>query len=115
MMVSKGKVSVRQSHRRLGMLCIRAGEGGSGVPLGFQRRQSGSREFLRLKVRFRARNGGLGGGEIRRRGTRRARRPGGGNGLPGVAHLLHGSSRATDEADDTDKYSKEAQHRVVGH
>jgi hypothetical protein len=28
---------------------------------------------------------------------------------------LHGSSRASDEADDTDKYSKEAQHRVVGH
>ena len=61
---SKGIASVRQSHRRLGMLRIRAGKGGRGVPLGFQRRQAGSREFLRLKVRFRARNGGLGGGEV---------------------------------------------------
>jgi hypothetical protein len=115
MVISKGKASVRQSHRRLGMLCIRAGEGSSGVPLGFQRRQSGSREFLRLKVRFGSRDGGLGRGEIRRRGTGRARGPGGGNGLPGVTHLLHGSSRASDKAGNTDKYSEEAQHRVMGH
>jgi hypothetical protein len=97
------------------MLRVRAGKGGSGVPLRFQRRQAGPRKFLRLEVRFGARNGGLGGGEIRRRGTGRARGPGGGNGLPGVAHLLHGSSRASDEAGNTDKYSEEAQHRVMGH
>jgi hypothetical protein len=112
---SKAIASVRLSHRRLSMLCIRAGEGGGGVPLGFQRGQASPRELLRLKVRFGSRDGGLGGGKIRRRGTGRARSPGGGNGLPGVAHLLHGSSRASDEAGNTDKYSEEAQHRVMGH
>ena len=112
---SKGIVSVRQSHRRLSMLRIRAGEGGSGVSLGFQCRQAGSREFLRLKVRFRARNGGLGGGEIRRGRGRRAGGSSGRDGLARVAHFLHRSARASDEADDTDDHGNEAQHRDHGH
>jgi hypothetical protein len=61
---------------------------------------------LCLKVGFSARDGGLGGGEIRRCRAGRARRSGGGNGLPGVAHLLHGRSRASGKAGDTDKYSE---------
>jgi hypothetical protein len=99
----------------LGMLRIRAGEGGGGVVFGFHRRIARPSELLRLQVRFGARNGGLGRVEIRRCRTRRACRPGGGDRLPSVAHFLHGSSSTSDEAGNTDKYSKEAQHRVVGH
>ena len=43
------------------------------MALGFHRRQAGAREFLRLQVRFRTGDGGLGGIEIRR--CRRASRP----------------------------------------
>ncbi len=107
--------SVRLGHGGLCVLGVRIGEGGGGVALGFQCRQAGAREFLCLQVRFRAGNGGLGGIEIRRGRRRRARRPGSGDGLTSVAHLLHGSAGASGEAGNTDKYSKETQHRVRGH
>ena len=107
--------SVRLRHGCLGMLCIRIGEGGGGVVFGFHRRIARSSEFLRLQVRFGTRNSGLGRVVIRRRRARRACRRGGGDGLPSVAHFLHGSSSTSGEAGNTDKYSKEAQHRVMGH
>jgi hypothetical protein len=97
---------MRQSYGRLWVLRIRAGEGGCGVALGFHRRQAGSGEFLCLEVRFRTPNGGLGGIEIRRCRCTRACRLGGGDGLPSVAHFLHGSSGASDQAGNTDKYGK---------
>jgi hypothetical protein len=112
---SNSNASVRQRHGGLRVLRIRIGEGGSGVPLGFQGRQAGAREFLCLKVRFRSGDGGLGGIVIRRCRRRRARRPGGGDGLTSVAHFLHGSASASGEAGNTDKYSKETQHRMHGH
>jgi hypothetical protein len=107
--------SVRLRDRCLGVLRVRIGEGGGGVVFGFHRGVARSSELLRLEVRFGARNGGLGCVEIRRCCARRACRPGGGDGLPSVAHFLHGSSSTSDKAGNTDKYSKEAQHRVVGH
>jgi hypothetical protein len=112
---SKEPASVRLRHRGLCVLRIRIGEGGGGVALGFQCGQACAREFLCLQVCFRAGDGGLGGVEIRGCRRRRARRPGGGDGLTSVAHFLHGSAGASGEAGNTDKYSKEMQHRVIGH
>jgi len=109
------KRSVRQCHGRLCVLGVRIGKGGGGMALGLHRRQTGSGEFLRLQVRFRARNGGLGGLEIRRGRGGGACHPSGGDGLPSIAHFLHGSFGASGEAGYTDKYSDETQHRVVGH
>jgi hypothetical protein len=108
-------VLVRQCRGRLCVLGVRIGKGGGGVALGFHRRQAGSGEFLRLQVRFRARNGGLGGVEFRRCRGSGAGHPSGGDGLPSIAHFLHGSFGASGEAGYTDKYSDETQHRVAGH
>jgi hypothetical protein len=107
--------SVRLGRGRLCVLRIGIGEGGSGVVFGFHRGQSGPREFLRFEMSFRSRNGSLGGVVIRRSRARRAGCMGGGDGLAGVAHFLDGSSGASDQTCNTDKYSKEAQHRVHGH
>ena len=49
--------SVRWSRGRFGMLRIRARERGGGVTLGLQRRQASPREFLRLEMGLRARDG----------------------------------------------------------
>ena len=100
---------------RFGMLRVGIGESGGSVALGFHRRYSSPRELLCLQVPFRTPNGGLGSAKIRRCRIRRACRPGGGDSLAGVAHFLHGSPGASDEARNTDKYSKQAQHRVNGH
>ena len=107
--------SVRLGHGGLCVLGVRIGEGGGGVALGFQCCQARAREFLCLQVCLRPGNGGLGSIVIRRCRRRCARGPGGSDGLPSVAHFLHGSAGASDEAGNTDKYSKEAQHRVHGH
>jgi len=107
--------SVRYCRRRLGVLGIRVGEGSGRMMLGFHRRQPGSSELLRLQVRFRASDGGLSSVEIRRCAGRRTCPPGSRNGLPGVAQFLHGSSGASEQAGDTDKYGNEAQHRGLGH
>jgi hypothetical protein len=106
---------VRQCHGRLRVLraCVR--EGGGGVAFGVQCCQARAREFLRLQMGFCTGNGSLGGIEIRRCRRGRARRSGGGDGLPSVAHFLHGRASASDEAGNTDKNSEKAQHRVHGH
>ena len=106
-------LSVRRGDRRLSVLTICIGEGGGRVTFGFHCRQAGSCEFLRLQVALGAPDGCLGGVEI---GGGCRGRPGGTgsrNRLARVAHFLHGSASASDQADDTDKYSKEAQHRVL--
>jgi hypothetical protein len=103
---SKTAVSVRLCGRRLGMLGVRTVEGCGRVALGLICRQAGAGELLRLQVRFRARDGGLGGIIIRRRGGGRTGCAGCSDRLPGVAHFLHGRTRATDEAGHTHKYSK---------
>jgi len=97
------------------MLTIRIREGRGGVALGFHCCQPGPGELLRLQVRFGTTQRGLGGIEIRRRRIRRAGRSSGRDGLPRVAHFLHGCASASSEADDTDKYCNEAQHRGLGH
>jgi hypothetical protein len=109
------KGSVRQSRRRLRMLGVLTGKRCRGVTLGFQRRQAGARELLRLKVGFGARNGCLSRRIIRRCGAGRARRPGGGNRLARIAHFLDRSARTSGQTGNTDKYSEKAQHRMVGH
>jgi hypothetical protein len=100
---------------RFWMLRVGIGKGGGSVALGFHRRRSRSRELLCLQVCFRTADGCLGSGEVRGCRLRRARRLRGGDGLPGVAHFLHGSPSTSGEAGNTDKYSNEAQHRVRGH
>jgi hypothetical protein len=107
--------SVRLCHRCLCVLAIRFGKSGRGVMLGFHRGQARPREFLCLQVLFCAGDGRLGGIEIRRCRGRRACRSSRRDGLPGVAHFLHGSTGASDEADDTDQHGNEAQHRDHGH
>lgn len=106
---------MRLGHRGLGMLAVRIREGRGGVALGFQRGQSGPRELLCLQVRFSAAERGLSGVEVRRRRAGRAGRLSGRDGLPRVAHLLHGRTGASGETNDTDKYCNEAQHRGLGH
>ncbi len=105
-MTSSNGVSVRQRHGRIRVLRIGIGERGGSVVLGFHRRQAGAREFLRLQMRFGANNGGLGGVEIRRIGARCASRLGGGDGLPRIAHFLHGRAGTSGEAHNTNKYSE---------
>lgn len=56
--------SARQSHERLLVLRTRRGESGCSVALGFHRGQAGSRELLRLQVRFGTHDVGLSCGEI---------------------------------------------------
>jgi len=97
------------------VLVIRVGECSGGVTFGFHRCQSSPGELLRLQVLFRASDGGLGGIKIRRCRGRCAGRPRSRDGLPSVAHFLHGSADASGKPDNTDKYSHEAQHRVRGH
>ena len=97
------------------MLRIRTGERRSGVTFGLHRRQAGPCELLCLQVALCAPDGGLGGVEIRRCRRCRAGRPGGGDGLPSVAHFLHRSAGACGEAYNTDKYSEETRHRMHGH
>jgi hypothetical protein len=106
---------VRLGHRGFRMLTIRIREGRGGVALRFLRGQPRPGELLCLQVRFSTTQRGLGGVEIRRRRTRRAGRLSGRDGLPRVAHLLHGCAGASGETDDTDKYCNEAQHRGLGH
>ena len=105
-MTSSKGASVRQRHGRIRVLRIGIRKRGGSVVLGFHRRQAGPREFLRLQMRFGTDNGGLGGVEIRRIGARRARRLGGGDGLPRIAHLLHGRAGTSGEACNTNKYSE---------
>ena len=97
------------------MLTIRIREGRGSVAFGFHRGQPGPGELLCLQVRFSTAQRGLGGVEVRRRCARRTGRLSGRDGLPRVAHLLHGCAGASGEADDTDKYCNEAQHRGLGH
>ena len=104
--------SVRR-HRRLGVLRIGIGKSGGGMVFGFHGGQTRARVLLRLQVRLRPRDRGLGGIEIRRGRAGGARRAGGGYRLSGVAHFLHGSAGTSGKADDTDKDGKKAQHRVL--
>ena len=97
------------------MLRIRSGESGCSVALGFHGGQPGSRELLRLQVRFSTYDVRLGCCEIRRSRARCARSLGGRDCLASVAHFLHRGSSASDQAGNTDEYGKEAQHRVHGH
>ncbi|MEA3150852.1 MAG: hypothetical protein QOD56_1791 [Gammaproteobacteria bacterium] len=78
--------------RTFGMLSAR--EGGSGVVLGFHRRQSGARVLLGLDVFFGPRDGSLSRVEIGRRDFGRARDAGSRNGLACIAHLLHRGAAA---------------------
>ena len=94
---------------------IRVGEGGGGVTLGFQRRQPSPREFLRLQVRFRARNAPPG----RRRNPARwrsSRPPPAAAAMACRASLISctGAPAHPARQTNTDKYSNEAQHRVAG-
>jgi hypothetical protein len=105
---ANGPASVRLCRGRLWVRAdaaagVRRRESGSGVPLRFHRRQTGPGKFLCLQVILRARDGGLSGVEIRRRRRGRTRRPSGGDGLPGIAHFLHGSPGASGEPCNTDK------------
>ena len=113
--VQLAPASVRQCYGRFWVLRVGTGEGGGSVALGFHCRQSRSRELLCLEVRFGTHNGGLSSVEIRRRRVRGACSLGGGDGLPGVAQFLYGGASASDQAGNSEKYSKEAQHRVTGH
>ena len=106
---------MRLGDRRLRMLAVRIREGGGGMALRFQRSIASSRELLRLEVRFGAADGGLGCIEVGRRRRGSAGRLGSRDGLPGVAHFLHGSAGASEQAGDSDKNSNEAQHRGLGH
>lgn len=105
---------MRLRHRGLRML-VRIREGRGGVTLGFYRRQPSPRELLCLQMSFSATERRLGGVEVGRGRTRRAGRLGGRDGLPCIAHFLHGCTGASGEADHTDKYCNEAQHRGLGH
>ena len=86
-----------------------------GVAFRFQRIIASSSELLRLQVSFGAADGGLGCIEIGRRRRGCAGRLRSRDGLPGVAHFLHGSSGASEQAGDSDKNGNEAQHRGLGH
>src|ERR1700693_1660297 len=97
---------VRQCHGRLRVLRVCVREGGGGVAFGLQCCQARAREFLRLQMGFCTGNGSLGSTESGRWRRGRARRAGGGNSLPSVAHFLHGRVSASDEAGNTNKNSE---------
>jgi hypothetical protein len=102
---------VRLRDGRLAVLRVRIGQGGGGMALGLHRRQTGPRELLRLQMSFGPLDGGLGRVEIRRGRGRRPGHAGRGDGLPRIAHFLHGrTTSASDEVDNTDQYSNKAQH-----
>ena len=73
---------------------LRIGERSSGVMFCLQCRQSGPHEFLRLKVLLRPRDRCLSRGVFGRSGAGDAGCLRCGDGLAGIAHLLHGRSAA---------------------
>jgi hypothetical protein len=92
------------------------GKRNGGMVLGLQSGQTRPCIFLRLQMRFRPGDGCLRCIVFRRTAAGRARRGSGHNGLPGVAHFLHGWSRsAAEQTENTDQDHKEPRHRVAGH
>ena len=106
--------SVSHGRRRVGLFADRAGECRRRVVFCFERGEARASELLRPQVGLGPRNRRLGGGIFRRGPRARARDFGGSDGLPSIAHLLHGRAAAADEPENTYKYS-DATHRVHGH
>jgi hypothetical protein len=81
--------------------------------LGMQGRETRSRIFLRLQVRFRAGDGGLRSIVFRRTTASRAGSGRSHDGLASVAHLLHGRPYlAAKQTGNSDQNNNEPQHRV---
>ncbi len=74
------------------------------MPLRRHRRQARPCVFLSIDVFFGARDGSLRRIQIRRRIFTRAGVVRRRDGLPSVAHFLHGSGRAADQAGDTNNH-----------
>src|SRR6202035_3140156 len=90
----------RNGPRAVDLLC--AGESRSGMAFGFHRRIARARVLLCLEMLLGAGDGGLRRIEIGGRVFRGAGNPGGGDGLPRIAHLLHGGAAAARQAEDPD-------------
>jgi hypothetical protein len=100
--------------RRFGVRGV--GERRSGMVLGLQRGQTSSPVLMSLQMRFSSGNRRLCCIVFWRTAAGCARRRGGDNGLPGVAHFLHRRRRsAAEQTGDTDQDKNEPQHSVQRH